>query len=335
MPHESPLPWQWKSLEGLVRYVQQVGATEYHSTCPKCGGDVHSNGEWPDRCILFTDDHPTLFCRRCGYMEFPDKLDGYKPPTPDELAARCRELRLREEARKRSAERALDNLRSSNLVQRYHEALDEYARRYWVNRGVPPQYQDWWQLGWAHQHEFFVGGHTLIADAATIPLFDTAWKPLNIKMRLEPAPPEGKYRYLISGQGEPLFRCDPDKALDGQHVIAVEGEIKSMVTFARLDDTGACMVGMPGCSPSSEVIAALATAERVTLVLDPGAKAQGVKIARAIGLSKCRLLETAEKIDDAIVSKEMCARDVQHWLDGAVKVSLFVNEVNAVNARAA
>ena len=322
---EVPLPQTFCALTGVVHYVQQASPTEFSSTCPKCGGSPHANGEWPDRFRLFDDGHPTAWCRRCGYLWYPDQTEGYKPPSAEELAARCQKLKAREEARKRSAERALENLRASNMADRYHEALDDYARRYWLKRGVPTALQDWWRLGWAHEHEFFINGKPLIADAATIPLFAPNWQLTNVKFRLEPAPANaGKYRYAVPGQGEPLFRCDPDTSLDGQHVYAIEGEIKSMVAYAHLENAAACMVGMPGCNPSPDVIATLATAGRVTLVVDPGAKPQGVKIARAIGLSKCWLLETATKIDDAILARQMTARELGRWLNSATKLDAFV-----------
>lgn len=53
---EAALPPQWACLTGKVLFVQQHSPTEWSSTCPECGGDVHPSGEWPDRCRLFVDE---------------------------------------------------------------------------------------------------------------------------------------------------------------------------------------------------------------------------------------------------------------------------------------
>jgi hypothetical protein len=324
MPTEAALPPVFDFLAGKVKYVQQVSDTELSASCPQCGGDVHADGTWPDRLRLFTDGDARVWCRRCSFFAFADSKE---PPDPLKVAEWRKNQIAKEEERKRSAERALEHLRSSNMVERFHQALDEYGRRYWERRGVPAEYQNWWHLGWARQYEFFLGGQPVISDAASIPLYDFGWRLLNLKLRLEPTPADGqKYRYAISGQPGPLFRCDPDKALEGQNVIACEGEVKCMVTYARLDDTSLCVVGMPGATPGAAIAALLATADRVTLVMDPGAKPQGIKLARAIGIHKCWLLETARKIDDAIVDTRLSSRDVAYILKGAVKLDVFVRK---------
>ena len=74
MPREHPLPPHWAVLAGKVDYVQRVSNTEYSSSCPQCGGTPHPNGELPDRCRLFVDEHPTLFCRKCGLVAYPDQF---------------------------------------------------------------------------------------------------------------------------------------------------------------------------------------------------------------------------------------------------------------------
>jgi len=47
------LPGAFGSLAGQLRYVRQVSPEEYSSECPRCGGEPHPNGEWPDRFRLF------------------------------------------------------------------------------------------------------------------------------------------------------------------------------------------------------------------------------------------------------------------------------------------
>ncbi len=46
-------------------------------------------------------------------------------------------------------------------------------------------------------------------------------------------------------------------------MVAVEGEIKAAVTFARVDDPNVTMVGLPGITPPTGVLSQLSQAERV------------------------------------------------------------------------
>jgi hypothetical protein len=72
-------------------------------------------------------------------MRFADQGEGEL--NPDELEKWRKEQEQREMARQRSAERALANLRSARIWERYHEALDDHARRWWHRRGPYPPWQ--------------------------------------------------------------------------------------------------------------------------------------------------------------------------------------------------
>lgn len=322
MRHEDPLPSIWSCLQGKVHFVRQVTAKEYSCSCPKCGDSGHTGSEWPDRCRLFVDDHPTLFCRRCGLIGFPDQFGGddYPKPTPIEMEAWRQKQVVAEEARKRSAERALANLRSSRLWEQYHANLDAYARDWWQRRGIPNDWQDFWKLG--VNYEYQTGG--TLTPSATIPLFDHQWQALNIKHRLlEPPAGVSKYRYEVSGQGQPLFITNPQIPLAG-HAIAIEGEIKAAVTYIRMGQQQTCIVGLPGKSISADIAAMLVACERVTLVFDPGGEQDALKLARQIGVGKCRALVTPAKIDDGILAANMTPREIQTMLRGATLLSAFV-----------
>ena len=323
MRQEVPLPPQFRHMAGQLHYVQQVSSTEYSASCPQCGGEVHQSGEWPDRLRIFVDDKPLMWCRRCDFLQFPDSQQGYEPPTLQEIEHRRQALVARAEADKRSAERALELLCNGQLWESYYGGA--VGRRYWLRRGVPDVWQGVWRLGWVVGRRFCLGGEDRLVDAATIPLFGHDWAPLNIKYRLEPAPDEGKYRYELAGQAQPLFMCDPEHELGG-HVIAVEGEIKSMVTYVTMDDAKATIVGLPGTNPSPSIVEQLRQADRITLVMDPGAKPAGVKLAREIGIGKTWLLETPMKVDDGILETRMTARELATMLKGALKLSAFVTK---------
>lgn len=324
MPHEDPLPPVWSCLQGKVHFVRQVTAKEYSCSCPRCGDSGHVGSDFPDRCRLFCDDHPTLFCRKCGLIGFPDQFGGndYPKPSPAEMEQWRQKQVAAEEARKRSAERALTHLRSSHLWEQYHASLDDVARLYWQQRGIPNDWQDFWKLG--VNYEYRTGDR--VTPSVTIPLFDHDWRILNIKHRLlEPPANTGKYRYEVSGQGQPMFLTNPTVPLSG-HAIAIEGEIKAAVTYIRMGDKAACIVGLPGKHPSPEIVAQLAACERVTLVLDPGSEKDVIKLAKEIGVGKCRAVICPQKIDDGILAAKLTPREIKSMLRSATVLSAFVRQ---------
>ena len=315
----APLPPEWRCLEGIVHYVQQVSRTEFCSNCPECQGSPHPNGEWPDRCRLFVDDHPTLFCRRCGLVAYPDQFgdERWQPPTPQELEAFRQKREESEAARLRSAERALAHLRDTKLWEKYADMSGERGRQWWEGRGIPYPFQAIWSLGF--DYDLARWG----CASATIPLFNQAGECLNVKHRLLDES-KGKYRYNVVGQHAPLFLCDPEADMSG-HVIAIEGEAKSMVTFITMDDPTACIVGLPGLSPSQSITDTLAESDQVTLVLDPGSdkrngngwSAAG-KLVKAIGRRKTRVIIPPSKIDDALLAAKLDKHALRRLLSQAV-----------------
>lgn len=316
MPREVSLPPPFAWLAGQVHYVQQHSATEWSASCPECGGDVHPDGEWPDRLRIFVDEHPRVWCRHCSYMRWADQ--GGQPPDAATVERWRAEQIRREEERKRSAERALAHLRSGRIWEQYHDQLDAWARDHWRRRGLADCWQDYWQLGYSPEERFGYQGQTWTTPTVTIPLFGQDWEALNVKHRLLNVPPDGgKYRYALAGVGQPMFRCNPERALEGD-VVAVEGEIKAAVVFATLDSAQANVVGLPGTSPGPDIITQLGQAERVTLVMDPGARAQAWRLAQKLGVKRTRVLICPCKPDDAIVSQRMSAAEVRSALRHAL-----------------
>jgi hypothetical protein len=321
MPRESPLPPQWACLEGRVRYVQRHSAKEYSCSCPKCGGEVHEGGEWPDRCRLFIDNSPRLWCRRCGLVAFAgsfEKNATFGRPSPEQLEKWRQEQIVREEARKRSAERALAHLRDEKLWEKYYNESGTIGKAYWLKRGIPQPWQDWWGLGWCADYTTWEAGQPYHTASATIPILDAHRELLNIKHRLIVPPASGgKYRYELTGQGaNALFLADPDASLTGQ-VVAIEGECKAMVVKATLDDM-TTVVGLPGMTPGPAIIKVLSDAESVVLVLDPGSQAQARKLSGEIGRGKTKVwIPAAGKVDDNILEMGATKYDVQRWLSMA------------------
>jgi len=204
MPRPSDLPPEWQCLTGKVHYVQRESNTTFTCTCPSCGGDIHEDGSWPDRCCLWADKHPTLFCRKCGMRAYPDQFgdNSFEKPSPQEIAQRRKEQEAAELRRKHSAEHALKLLRSEGLWEQYRSQLGDYGRRLWLARGRDDSWQGWYAVGYCP--EWRSGGSTL-----TIPYFDHNQNVLNIKHRLlNTNTPGGKYRYELSGQPQHLYLTD-------------------------------------------------------------------------------------------------------------------------------
>lgn len=322
MRKDVQLPPEWACLAGKVSYICQHSNTEFSSSCPFCGGEIHQDGSYPDRCRLFVDTHPLLYCRKCQRVAYPDQFgdDNYGKPSEAEMLAWRQKRITEEEERKAKAERALEFLRSSRIWEQYHKALTPEGREYWRGRGIPDSLQNWWKLGWQDEYMLKRDDEDYMGQSATIPIFAKDWQVVNVKHRLLYFPDNiGKYRYQLSGQPQAMFLANPDIEIGGQ-VYVIEGEIKAMVTWLTLDDKEACMVGLPGCTPSADIVNQISKAERVVLVLDPGAEDAAAKIARTIGIKKCRVLIPPVKIDDGILATRPSKRELGAYLRTAVPI---------------
>lgn len=311
------LPPVFARYVGKVHYVRRVSENEYSSECPKCGGAPHDDGEWPDRLRWFLNGKPCAWCRRCGSLFWPDDTQ-HAQPTREQLDAWKAEQIKREEARKRSAEIALKHLRDGSLWERYYSELEQspQAQAYWEKRGIPGGWQSFWKLGWDAEHEVRTREMTYHVTTATIPVFAPDWQILQIRHRVI-NPPDGcpKYYPEVFGQPSPIFLTDPGAELTGR-VYAIEGEIKSMVVKARLDDN-TTIVGLPGTNPGAQITTALAKAEQIIVVLDPGAEKEAHRLAETLGSKRCRVLITPQKIDDGIIQSDLSKQQIKRLFASA------------------
>ncbi len=325
--HADSLPPIFAQYADRVEFVRRVSEREYSSTCPKCGGTQHPDRSWPDRCRWFLDGKPLGWCRQCHGLFWPDQAPGWQPPTPAELETWRERQEEQQRRRQETAQKALAWLQSNKPWLAYHEALDDFARAYWHRRGLADFWLDYWQLGWRRDWGFHQqDGYVHRTASAAIPLLMHDGSCVNVKHRLIDPPPDApnmRYLYEIKDQEEPPFICNREVPLAG-HVIAVEGEIKAMVCFATLDDGQAVMVGLPGTNPAPEILDQLRAADRVTLIMDPGAGRQLAALARAIGVRKCRGLIPSMKIDDGILASKLDSHGLQRYLESAFPVGAYV-----------
>ena len=316
MSREVPLPPEFAWLAGRVHYVQRHSPREYSSSCPACGGEVHRSGEWPDRFRLFLDAKPLGWCRRCGELLFADQ--GENPPPKDVIEAWRKQQIEREEERKRSAERALAHLRSARLWETYYAQVEGAGRAYWRAAGIPDSYADYLQLGWCPMKRFWRDGAAFDTPTATIPMFEPGWTCRNVMHRLIDAKDGDKYRPEIAGQGQLLYYTDPDLDLTDNTVL-VEGAKKATVTKIMLDDAATCVVGLPGTALNADNVARLAGPGRLTLIMDPDARAQAWRLCEALGKARCRVVLPPMKVDDGILAARLSTREVRGLLREAVR----------------
>ena len=72
------LPTEFASLAGSIAYVRQITTNEFHASCPRCHGEIHEDGSYPDRFVLWIASRrgtPFGLCRKCGYKWTPSKED--------------------------------------------------------------------------------------------------------------------------------------------------------------------------------------------------------------------------------------------------------------------
>lgn len=326
------LPAIFSMYASQVQYVQKRGPNQWTSTCPKCGGSPHQDGTLPDRCFwtpVGRNGKASGYCRKCETTFWTDSKredDANLDPTERRLRAIEEEQQRQKDEQRAQREmlerheryiRELQAYRDGEIWQRYHDQMGNAGRQYWSReRGLSEFWQDFWQLGYWPNSVWGV-------PTATIPIFGKGWEPVNMKHRLIGSD-RGKYRYEVKGAAAPpLFLCDPAADIAG-HVYAIEGELKAAVTYSRLQDAKAVIVGLPGIESNATTIAPLLNADRVTLVVDPGAKRQGIEMARKIGLDKCWLLEPPFKIDDGLLAANATAGEVRRLLRSADRISAFV-----------
>lgn len=221
------------------------------------------------------------------------------------------------EAEIEKAQATLAELRDVQSWLRYHANLDgdNYARTMWDARGVPEWYQDWMKLGYDPSHTFWAGKE-YSSPTLTIPIYEpVSWEVVNVKHRIlgDASEQIGKYRPEKSGLPASVFPASPDLPISGR-VIAVEGEIKSMVTFITLGDANTQVIGLPSKNPSEAIIKQLSQVQDLILCLDPDADARSV--AHEIG-GRVRIMDLPEKIDDYILANELDG----DWLRGQVRMA--------------
>ena len=309
-----PLPAEYAELENKVNYVQRKSADEYCSSCPKCGGTIHPDGEHPDRFVMLMPSKsragiPWGFCRICGMKWWPGRDDGkhISQETLDKLAAQAREA---EEARKQERQRKLAAFSTAELWEELHRRMGEEQRAWWRKNGVPDDWQDYLRLGYTDDKVYRRGDELLHSPAYTIPYFGYGFAFKTMQYRLcNPDQPADRYRFEAD-LGTSYYMSTPSVEI-GDQVVVCEGAKKAMVVKIYADDDSITVLAIPskqdwrGC----DILEAVKNCGRVWIWLDPdcynqpdtaGAKwiPAPVALAKEIG-KNARVIESAVKADDA------------------------------------
>lgn len=309
---ESPLPPEFYELQGVVHYVRErIKGKEWSSSCPKCGGQPHKHGEFPDRFRMWTKSKigkPFGWCRACGYKWTSER--DYKPD-PAKIE-QWRQERIAEEQRiKEEAERAIKFLTNEAHWQKYYSWLtaDKIAAEYWRNAGIEDGY--WWgewKLGYDPMHSFwFDTGDGWVehkTPTATIATRDITGRIINIKHRLLNPFQGVKYRMEYTTHTEPLFIANLDLLGNSDYILKCEGEKKAAVTWLTLDNPKVQAFGLPA-TPSDDLLEAI-KGKVIIDILDPDLKQwQRDRIRNAYKDIDYRVVELPEKIDDLIILSGM------------------------------
>ncbi len=307
------LPLVFNRYIGRVSYVAQRGTYEFSSTCPNCGGTSHDK-EWPDRCRWFTDGKPRGWCRQCGTIFWPDDATAAKVSTAEQEAWRL-DREATERRRKAEAEQALAHLRAEKIWLQYVDLMDEAARVWWENRGVPRDWQANLQLGYTPHKTYSDGeGELHTASAYTIPYFKTGFEFVTMQYRVSTTDPQTRYRFH-PGLPTSYYVTEPQNPIHEQ-IIICEGATKAIVTATRMPENYT-VLAVPSKADFGGVAEAVKEAGRVFVLLDPDAGGRARKLAALCG-PHARIVNLFDKVDDLFVSHGMEGRDLEGFLRQAV-----------------
>ncbi len=305
---QNTIPAEFSSIAHLVSYVVKRTPNEWSSSCPKCGGTVHKNGEEPDRFRMFLNAHGMNkvfgWCRACNYVWFP----GEKPSKEQVETWKAQQKEV-EEARRVSAERALAHLNNDKEWERFYDNNNEWSRQMYRDRGISDSWIDYLKLGLMPDYTVKCGDGAYHSPAHTIPLWNVGGVVQNIKLRvLNPKTGADRYRNFYSmGQSFPFIPLY-DLPLTGAGVI-VEGEFKAIVMEQKLNNPSFRVVGVGSKTPGSAIFAQMKDLDPVYVFLDPDAKEKEKEssesaveyVARLVGKERARIVDCPVKCDDGIV----------------------------------
>lgn len=295
-------PAEFSQLGLFGNFISLRGGREWHGPCPFCQGH--------DRFRIHTDKPFPKWnwaCRKCGKTGWADQLNASLKQQLD--PARLEFIRQAEAeraaARKAEILKAIEGFTVSEVWEALHERMTQENYAWWEKQGIPPEWADFWRLGYTSEKQFEHDGQAFTRPAYTIPKFDLTWKPTNMDYRLlEPPPGVGKYRPAY-GLPAAAFYSRPDKAELDDEIFVVEGSKKAMVVSIKADLSEARQViGVPSKNSWAGIEERVKDCGRVWIILDPDGQVWAHKLAKVIGKA-ARVIELPTKPDDAFLQYGM------------------------------
>ncbi len=245
-------------------------------------------------------------------------LGGEQQYDPQEMKRLADERHTRAvielEDKQRRVEAARKELQVAEKHLYYHQNMGAWAVNMWNARGLDEGLQAFFTLGGCD--DFIVSEHH--TPTLTIPIFSEENELLNIKHRLvNPKNPKDKYRPETHGLGAfPPLLAIPAMGYDGELIVVVEGEIKAMVTWAKLPAFDFQVIGVGGKN-AFKPLAEKLFGKRVIVIPDPGGEKEAMELARIIG---GRIFTAPDKIDDYLLQTKMTSDNFYQALRQARKV---------------
>lgn len=331
---EASLPVEFSELFGHIQYVQRKSPYEYSSSCPKCGGNIHSDGDFPDRFIMLMPERakakiPFGWCRKCGYRWWPGQGNNQEVDQ-ETIALLQQQAKEAEERRNAERLRKLAEFSTHELWEELHRRMGDEQRRWWREAGIPDEWQNYLKLGYTPDKPYNVLKELRHSPAYTIPYFgyDFVFKTMQYRL-CNPDNPLDRYRFE-QGLGTAYYMTTPSIEIRDE-VIICEGAKKSMVVKIW-GEPNTTVLAVPskndwrGCG----ILEAVQQCGRVYILFDPDCyeeppdsqanwKPQPIMFAKEIGDS-ARIIECPVKADDAFIHYNMSDDEWFAFKKQAVKI---------------
>jgi hypothetical protein len=259
----------------------------------RCFGDCNTGGDVVDFVMKFRGVDFLTAVKELGAPELSqeDRERWAAKRHADELEAAERMARRRE------------LWRSAQPWEALHKQLGAEQRQWYLRRGIPDDWQDFWCLGWTPQLWD-------LGPAFSIPFWNTEHECQTMQYRLQVESDRGKYRFEPD-LGSAAFIARPDMPLTGQ-ILVVEGAFKAMVAHIKGTHCKLQVIGLPSKVSDGGICERLRQAERVWILGDPDAWDRPknapkdwlpapIRWAQCIG-QQARIIRHPTKIDDALLA---------------------------------
>jgi len=333
---EVTLPSEFAELSNSVQYVQRKSPHEYSSSCPKCGGCIHPDGEPPDRFVLLMPERsyagiPFGFCRVCGYKWWQGQ-DGNKNVDPAVIAELERQAKAAETKRNADRLTKLQQFSTGELWNELHRRMGEEQRGWWMKNGIPEDWQDYLRLGYTPKRSYRTKTGYEYSPAYTIPYFGYGFVFKTMQYRLcNPSALADRYRFE-QDLGTSFYMTTPSQKI-GDEVVVCEGAKKGMVVKIW-GEPNITVLSVPSKNDwrNCGVLEEVKDCGRIYIWFDPDCfirpanagnnwQPQPVLFANEIG-NNARVIECPVKADDAFIHYHMDMAEMFALKRQAFKVRL-------------